>query len=102
MPKRLGYKTDACMMLIRRKINEHMINEKINKSIQDVTRKQIKQLKAWEQQHPNYLVDDNMLAQWHQMIQKIMGGSNEKEREKNAVDIKKGISSLVDMKRAMT
>ena len=78
------------------------VHKKINKSIQDVTRKQIKQLKAWEQQHPNYLVDDNMLAQWHQMIQKIMGGSNEKEREKNAVDIKKGISSLVDMKRAMT
>jgi len=32
LPKRLGYKTDACMMLIRREINEHMINEKINKS----------------------------------------------------------------------
>jgi hypothetical protein len=32
MPKRLGYKTDACMMLIRREINEHMINKKINKS----------------------------------------------------------------------
>jgi len=32
MGKRLGYKTDACMMLIRREINEHMINEKINKS----------------------------------------------------------------------
>jgi len=32
MPKRLGYKTDACMMLIRREINEHMISKKINKS----------------------------------------------------------------------
>jgi len=32
MPKRLGYKTDACMMLIRREINEHMIKSKINKS----------------------------------------------------------------------
>jgi len=32
MPKRLGYKTDACMMLIRREINEHMIKEKRNKS----------------------------------------------------------------------
>ena len=32
MPKRLGYKTDACMMLIRREINKHMIKEKINKS----------------------------------------------------------------------
>jgi len=32
MPKRLGYETTACMMLIRREINKHMISEKINKS----------------------------------------------------------------------
>jgi len=32
MPKRLGYETTACMMLIRREINKHMIKEKINKS----------------------------------------------------------------------
>jgi len=32
MPKRLGYKTDACMMLIRRKVNEWMIECRINKS----------------------------------------------------------------------
>ena len=32
MPKRLGYETTACMMLIRREINKHMIQKKINKS----------------------------------------------------------------------
>jgi len=32
MGKRLGYETTACMMLIRREINKHMIKEKINKS----------------------------------------------------------------------
>jgi hypothetical protein len=32
MPKRLGYKTDACMMLIRREVNEWMIENKMNKS----------------------------------------------------------------------
>jgi hypothetical protein len=32
MGKRLGYETTACMMLIRREINKHMIQEKINKS----------------------------------------------------------------------
>ena len=32
MGKRLGYETTACMMLIRREINKHMISEKINKS----------------------------------------------------------------------
>jgi len=82
-----------------KKDSEH---EKINKSIQDVTMKQIKQLKSWEQQHPDYLTNDGLLFEWHQMIQKIMGGSNDEEREKNAEDIKKGISSSVDMKKAMT
>ena len=30
MPKRLGYKTDACMMLIRREVNEYMNEQKKN------------------------------------------------------------------------
>ena len=82
-----------------KKDSEH---KKINKSIQEVTMKQIKQLKAWEQKHPNYLIDDVLLGEWQQMIQKIMGGKDEEERVKNAEDIKKGISSSIDMKKAMT
>jgi len=30
MPKRLGYKTDACMMLIRREVNDYMNEQKKN------------------------------------------------------------------------
>ena len=81
-----------------KKDSEH---KKINKTIQDVTMKQIKQLKAWEQTHPNYLTDDALLVEWQQMIQKIMGGKDEEERVKNTEDIKKGISSSIDMKNAM-
>jgi len=32
MSKRLGYKTDACMMLIRREVNEWMTAKNMNKS----------------------------------------------------------------------
>jgi len=41
VPKRLGYKTDACMMLIRREINDWMIKNKMNKSrlVNDLLRK---------------------------------------------------------------
>ena len=81
-----------------KKDSEH---KKINKTIQDVTMKQIKQLKAWEQTHPNYLTDDALLVEWQQMIQKIMGGKDEEERVKNTEDIKKGISSSIDMKNAI-
>ena len=76
-------------------------DKKINQSIQNVTVKQIKQLKEWENLHPNYLSDEHLTQEWHQMIHKIMGGSTDEEREKNTESIKKEISTTVDMKNAM-
>ncbi len=76
-------------------------DKKINQSIQNVTVKQIKQLKEWENLHPNYLSDERLTEEWHQMIHKIMGGSTDEEREKNTESIKKEISTTVDMKNAM-
>ena len=76
-------------------------HEKINKSIQNVSVKQIKKLKEWENLHPDYLTDKHLMSQWHEMIQKITGGVNVEEREKNTENIKKGILNTVDMKNAM-
>ena len=42
---------------------------KINKTIEDVTIKQIKQIKEWEKEHPNYLQNEKEMKQWHTMIQ---------------------------------
>ena len=36
-------------------------HEKIDKSIQEITIKQIKQIKEWEKQHPNYLSNEKLL-----------------------------------------
>jgi len=74
---------------------------KLNKSIQNVSIKQIKKLKEWEALHPNYLVDEELIGEWHQMVQKIMGGASNAERVKNTEDIKKGILDTVDMKKAL-
>ena len=76
-------------------------NEKINKSIHNVSMKQIKHLKEWEQLHPNYLSDPVLTKEWHTMIQSMMGGANDAEQVKNAENIKRGISEMVDMKNAM-
>ena len=75
-------------------------NMKIDKSIQDVTFKQIKKLKEWENEHPGYLTDNILLAEWHDMLQQIMGGNGE-EKAKNKEQIKKQISENIELRDAM-
>ena len=74
---------------------------KLNKSIQNVSIKQIKKLKEWEALHPDYLTDEDLMHQWHQMIHEIMGGASNAERERNTENIKKGLLETVDMKKAL-
>jgi len=76
-------------------------HEKIDKSIQNITIKQIKQVKEWERGHPNYLTDEKLLHEWHTMIQKIMGVEGDIERRHNNEQIKKSVSNEIDLKDAM-
>ena len=54
-------------------------NEKINKSINQVSRKQLQQIKEWEKIHPQWANSDIETEQYLQMIQEVMGGNNEEE-----------------------
>jgi len=76
-------------------------NTKINKSIQDISVKQIKKLKVWEEQNPTYLEDEELLQKWHSLLGEIMGGSAEDERDKNKEQIKKTISEKLELRDAM-
>ena len=80
------------------KDNQH---EKIDSSISNIQLKQIKKIKEWEQQHPNYLKDEGLLQLWHDMIHQIMGPSDDASREKNKEIIKKNIGTKVELKDAM-
>jgi hypothetical protein len=82
------------------KWEKDMNNEKIDKTIESVTVKQIKQLKEWEKDHPNYMTNDKLLNEWHTMIQQIMGGSNS-EIDKNKEQIKKSLGNQIEIKDAM-
>ena len=83
------------------KWNKDKANAKIDKTIEDITVKQIRRIKEWEVQHPNYLTDDKLLQEWHRMIQQITGSGNEGEREKNKEQIKKSIGNTIEIKDAM-
>ena len=74
---------------------------KIDKSIQDLTMKQMVTVQKWEQQHPNYLQNEQLLQEWHSMIQEIMGKCDEIQKEKNELLIKKSLSNNTEIKEAM-
>ena len=76
-------------------------NKKIDKTITDITMKQIKQLKEWESKNPSYLQDDELMLKWHTMVRDIMGSSEDPEREKDRESIKKEISDTISVKEAM-
>ena len=77
------------------------VHSKIDKSIDEITIKQIKQIKLWENEHPNYLQNDKLLEQWHTMIQHAMGGGGENKRVKNKDSIKKELGITLEVKKEL-
>ena len=64
--------------------------------------KQIKKLKVWEEQHPTYLENEELLGEWHCMLGEIVGGGGEAERDKNKEQIKKTISGALEWRDALS
>jgi len=71
-------------------------NEKISKTIQKVSVKQIKHLKEWESAHPGYLEDDILMEEWRNMVHTMMGGGVDVQRSNEK--IVKNLSSNVCVK----
>ena len=76
-------------------------NKKIDKSIHDLSIKQIKHLKEWEMQNPHYLQDEKLLSQWQQLIHEIMGPSDDSTREKDKESIMKTLGNTVELKDSL-
>ena len=75
-------------------------HEKINKTIDKITFKQIKNIKLWEKQHPNYLEDEKLLTEWQTMIRNITGNTVD-GNEKNKSSIKREIGTTVEVKNEL-
>lgn len=80
------------------KWEEDTQNKKMDESIKIITRKQMVRIKEWEDSHPTYADDPQLLEEWHQMILCLMGGKNEDEIEINKNEIKKIIGDSVHIK----
>ena len=75
--------------------------EKIDKSINQVSKKQLQQIKEWEKMHPSWATNDAETEQYLQMIQEVMGGNNEEEINKNREFVKKELGTILDVKNAI-
>lgn len=75
---------------------------KIDKTINDVKIKQMKKLKQWEDVHPGYLADDNLLNAWQILVREIIGPCDSvKEKENNMICIKKQLANSIPFKYAL-
>lgn len=70
-------------------------NEKIDWSIENISKKQIEMLKIWEKSHPNWMKNEKETDTYMEMVKLCMGGSSPCEIEKNKHDIKKAIANGV-------
>ena len=76
-------------------------NQRIENSIDKITHKQIKQIKEWENKYPNWSSSEKETQMYLYMIREVMGGIDDKEREKNKESIIRNISSTTNIKDAM-
>ena len=76
-------------------------NTKLNKSINDLAVKQIKKIKDWEQLHPKYEESQELLMEWHAMVNAVMGSNNGKSSDKTSEYIKREIGQNVKLSNKM-
>tara|TARA_Y100000768_G_scaffold173123_1_gene129587 strand:- start:1281 stop:2153 length:873 start_codon:yes stop_codon:yes gene_type:complete len=72
----------------------------LDNQINAVTKKHVDVLKAWEEAHPNWKDSEIETKIYMELVQKIMGGSSDEEREKNLKLIQKKIGknfSITDL-----
>ena len=80
------------------KDSEHM---KIDQSIKTISHKQIKQIKDWEDEHPNWNTNVRETEMYMQMIQHVMGSTSEIDMNKDNENIKKEVGISIDLKEAL-
>ena len=79
-------------------------NEKLDKSIHDISQKQIQQLKFWEQRHPNWHESEEETASYIELVKQVMGGLSDQDKQQNLETIKRelggniNIQSIIDKK----
>jgi len=76
-------------------------NEKIDKSINEISNKQIQQIKEWESNHPNWNSSDEQTTAYIDLLTTVMGGTTDSEKQTNLENIKKKIGMSTDLNKVL-
>jgi len=82
--------------------NIDISNQKVDRVIEVVTTKQIKKIKDWENENPDWSSNDKKLKEWQQMVKNLSGPTNDGDMEKETKTIKRKIGENTSIKEAMS
>ena len=77
-------------------------NKKVDTAIESIITKQMKELRKWEVNNPDYLENDEKLKAWQLMIRSIMGAAGDTERDRDSKNIMKNVGDNTALKDAMS
>ena len=77
-------------------------NKKVDTAIESIITKQMKELRKWEVNNPDYLENDKKLKAWQLMIRSIMGSSCDTEKDRDGKNIMKNVGDNTALKDAMS
>jgi hypothetical protein len=83
------------------KWEEDKEHKKLDKSIHDVSMKQIDYLKEWERVHPNFKNNEELMETWHKMVGEIIGSCSKQEKDAAKNNIKKSLGNHIHIEDAM-
>ena len=72
-------------------------NQKINKSIDTITHRQIQMIKEWEDEHPNWNLDEKGTDSYMRMVKEIIGSNKVMQYD----TIKKEIGGTIDLDKVI-
>jgi len=75
--------------------------QKMEKAIEDISVRNIKKLKEWEQENPDYENNPQTNEQWNNIIKNIIGGYNPTQQQQNKKNIIRQISASIDINEAI-
>ena len=71
--------------------------KKMKKSISTIKMKHVQIIKEWEKKNPNYLLNEDLLAQWYKMVHEVMQNSSSNIEKNNRELILKEISDKINL-----
>jgi len=72
-------------------------HEKVDKTIESITQKQIQKIKIWESEHPYWNTSEEGTESYMEMIKEVMGGISQNEKIVNYENIKKELGVSIDI-----